>query len=94
MQDQKIVEKIIRIEEQLEAIAGRNQRVEIEKAWETSTTRVLSVVLLTYALMSLTFSIIGVQEYFINAIIPTLGYFLSTQSLPIIKRRWLQRLNR
>lgn len=88
------MEKIIRIEEQLEAIAERNQRVEMEKAWETSTTRVLSVVLLTYALMSLTFSIIGVQEYFINAIIPTLGYFLSTQSLPIIKRRWLQRLNR
>jgi hypothetical protein len=94
MQDQKVLERIILIEKQLEAIAERNQRVEIEKAWETSTTRVLSVVVLTYALMSLTFSIIGVREYFINAIIPTLGYFLSTQSLPIIKRRWLQRLNR
>jgi hypothetical protein len=94
MQDQKALERIILIEEQLEAIAERNQRVEIEKAWETSTTRVLSVVLLTYVLMSLTFSIIGVQEYFINAIIPTLGYFLSTQSLPIIKRRWMQRQNR
>ena len=94
MQDQKVLERIILIEKQLEAIAERNQRVEIEKAWETSTTRVLSVVVLTYALMSLTFSIIGVREYFINAIIPTLGYFLSTQSLPIIKRRWLQRQNR
>ena len=94
MAEVNLEERVSQIEIALSNIAERNRKVELSKAWETSTTRVLSVVVLTYALMSLAFSIIGVQEYFINAIIPTLGYFLSTQSLPIIKRRWLQRQKR
>ncbi|HMO02642.1 MAG TPA: hypothetical protein PKD37_03495 [Oligoflexia bacterium] len=94
MNEQNPEERLGQIELILSKIAERNLKVELEKAWETSKTRIFSVVLLTYGLMCLTFWTIGAEKYFINAIIPTLGYFLSTQSLPVIKKRWLKRYHK
>jgi hypothetical protein len=91
MEQQHTDERLSKIEACISSIIERNHKVEIEKAWEISKTRIISIVILTYALMTLIFSIIGVENYFINAIIPTLGYFLSTQSLPLIKKKWLSR---
>lgn len=83
-------ERLSEIEACLSSIIERNHKVETEKAWERSRTRILSILGLTYMLMALTFRIIGVEDYFISAIIPTLGYLLSTQSVPIIKKQWLR----
>lgn len=80
----------INLENEIKAIVERNKRVELEKAWETSKTRKLSIVILTYFLMCLTFYNIGVEKYFVNAVIPTLGYFLSTLSLPVLKDCWMK----
>ena len=73
-------------------IETRNAKVEVDKAWETSNTRRVLLVLTTYLIMSLIMFSIGVIDPFINAIIPTLGFFLSTLSLPFVKSLWLKHL--
>ncbi len=79
------------IEIRIAQIEERNRRVEAEKAWETSAVRKASIVLLTYLLMIILFCSIGSQEPFSNALVPTLGYFLSTLSLEWIRRTWINR---
>jgi hypothetical protein len=34
---------------------------------------------------------IGVKDFFLNALIPTIGYYLSTQSFPFLKRWWISK---
>jgi len=75
---------------EIEAIKERNHRVEIDKAWERSPIRIMSVVVITYIIAVLVMYAIGITNYLLSALIPTIGYFLSTQSLPFIKRRWIK----
>ena len=88
-----LIDRISAIERELESIKERNLRVEKDKSWEGSKTRVLSILVITYFLMCLIFYIINVNSFWINAIIPSLGYLLSTQSLPMIKNIWLKLIN-
>jgi hypothetical protein len=78
------------IGETIGRIVERNQRVETDKAWETSFTRIASIAVITYFCASLLMLIIGVTSPFISAFIPVLGYLLSTQSLPFLKDWWLR----
>jgi hypothetical protein len=82
-------QRIFVLEQEVEAIKVRNARVDSNKAWETSWARIFAIIVLTYILTCLVFWLIGVQRCFVSAIIPTVGFFLSTQSLPKIKRIWL-----
>lgn len=84
-----IEDRAVVLEAEIRLITERNKRVELDKAWETSLTRRLSIVLLTYATTLLVFYLIGVKDYLLNAITPTLGYFLSTYSMPFVKRLWV-----
>lgn len=86
-------ERISVLEKEIAALKQRNKKVEAEKAWETSSFRVFSIIILTYLVMILAMWSIKVEKPYVNAIIPTLGFFLSTQSLPMIKRWWLNRYN-
>lgn len=81
---EEIKKRIIQIEE-------RNKRVELEKAWETSKTRWISILVVTYILATVVMWIIDVPKPYLNSIIPTLGYFLSVQSLPFIKKVWMNK---
>lgn len=81
------------IEDRLEQIEQRNSRVEIDKAWETSLTRRLSIAVLTYFTASLFLWLIGVGYPLLSALVPTGGYLLSTLSLPWIKRLWMRKRN-
>ena len=86
-------ERLQKLEEQIRQINDRNSKVEIDKAWETSSFRILSICVLTWILMTLVFCMIGVDDYCINAIVPTLGFYLSNRSLPILKKWWVERLS-
>ena len=86
--------RVEQLEISVQAILQRNQRVELDKAWEQSTTRVVGIVTLTYALMCLIFYVIGAQNFMSSAIVPTLGYYLSTQSLSWLKGKWVERRKR
>lgn len=76
------------IEKEIEAIKERNQRVEIDKAWEVSWTRRLFIAAVTYIIASVWLVLIHDTDPFLKALIPTVGYILSTLSLPIIKKWW------
>ena len=83
-------EKIKQIEKEIESIKARNSRVEGDKAWETSISRIISITIITYIIAVIVFYIIGVRNVFLNALVPTLGFFLSVQSLPILKKWWIK----
>ena len=79
------------LHEEINKVKERNKRVELEKAWETSKTRAFSIIILTYFVMCCVLYIIKHEDFYIHAIVPTIGYFLSTISLPYIKRWWIKR---
>lgn len=79
------------IEERVAKIEQRNLKVQAEKAWETSAFRVLTIMILTYVVVVLFFIQTGNPEPFLSALIPALGFFLSTQSLPFLKRWWIKK---
>ncbi len=75
-------------EKEIKKIQERNKRVELDKAWETSKTRKISIAVLTYLVMVLVMYSLSMDNPFIGAIIPTLGFTLSTFSLDFIKAFW------
>jgi hypothetical protein len=85
------MEEIENIKKELDLIKERNKRVEIDKAWETSKTRIISILVMTYIITAVVFYFIGVKSYLLSALIPSVGFYLSTQSLPFIKRIWINK---
>jgi hypothetical protein len=77
------------MEQELLEIKERNKRVEADKAWETRHTRRFVIMFLTYLTAVAFLKLIGNQSPFVNGLVPVGGYFLSTLSLPTIRRLWL-----
>lgn len=84
-------DRILHIERVLKDIEARNQRVEADKAWETSVFRKASITLTTYLIAAAALYSIGSSRPFLDALIPVVGYVLSVQSLPFLKTWWLKR---
>lgn len=80
----------MQLEEEILIIKERNLRVEGNKAWETSLFRKVLIAGVTYVVASLALYVIGVPDFYLGAIIPALGFFLSTLTLPIVKRWWIK----
>ncbi|MEM3116468.1 MAG: hypothetical protein QXD63_00855 [Candidatus Pacearchaeota archaeon] len=78
------------IEKRLEAIEQRNKKAELDKAWETSWPRKIIIAILTYITIVLFFFVAQLPKPFINSIVPTAGFVLSTLSLPFFKRLWIR----
>jgi hypothetical protein len=76
---------------EVEAIKERNKRVEADKAWEVSWTRRFFIAAGTYVIAGFWLGIINANNPWLNAFVPTLGYLLSTVSLPVVKQWWLVR---
>lgn len=76
------------LEKRIEQIEKRNKTVEINKKWEVSFTRKISIMLLTYLTLGIYMQIIDVQDPWINALVPVLGFYFSTLTLPIIRKLW------
>lgn len=83
---------MLTLEERVDALEKRNRRVQAHKAWETSITRRLILILLTYSFMGFFLRTINVPNPWVNALTPTIGYFISTQSLPLFKNLWLKKI--
>ncbi len=90
----KLSNKMTDLEKEIQQIQERNKRVELDKAWETSTFRKIVVAVLTYFVIVLFFVFAGLPNPFVNAIVPTLGFILSTLSLPLFKKVWLKYLHK
>ena len=59
------------LNEEINKIKNRNNKVEAEKAWETSLERKLSILILTYMIISLVMYFLDFDKPFLNAFIPT-----------------------
>ena len=79
------------MDERVQRLEERNLKVEDDKAWENSSFRILVITVITYLLTSLVFYVIGLENYLLNATIPTLGFYLSTQTLPRLKGYWFRK---
>ena len=78
------------MKKEITAIRARNKRVEADKAWETSLFRRGFITLITYLIAVWFMNSIGVSRAWSNALVPTGGYVLSTLTLPILKRWWVE----
>jgi hypothetical protein len=78
------------LEKEIQKLKERNKRVEIDKAWETSLTRKLVIAILTYLVIVIFFFIAELPKPWINAIVPSLAFVLSTLSLPLFKKIWIK----
>lgn len=76
------------IEVRLIQIEKRNKRVEQDKKWETSNTRKILLIIFTYLTIGLYLNAIHVERPWINAIVPAIGFLLSTLSLPFFRKIW------
>lgn len=76
------------IEQEIEALKARNERVEGDKAWETSKTRMGAVSLITYIGAAFLLQLIGAENIFLGALVPVAGFLLSTLTLPPLKQYW------
>jgi hypothetical protein len=82
------------IEKEIKAIKKRNKRVEADKAWETSNARKVLIAIFTYIIIVLFFLVMALPNPLLNAIVPTVGFVLSTLSLPYFKRYWIKKFYR
>jgi hypothetical protein len=83
-------EKLELIAFALSVLNGCSDCIESNKAWETSWTRRISIACLTYIVVCIFFIYIGVTDPFTNAIVPVIGFLLSTLSIGIIKSVWIK----
>ncbi len=83
--------KLAELEREIGKINARNARVEADKAWETSKTRKVIIAVFTYLAIALYMYAIDLPMPWLNAIVPTVGFLLSTLTFPYFKRAWMSR---
>ena len=83
------MEKIQELENRIHQIELRNKSVETDKKWESSATRKIILMIFTYLAILSYFAAIGIERPFLNAVVPTLGFLLSTLTLPFFKKMWI-----
>lgn len=78
------------IEARIESIEARNNKVQADKAWETSWVRRGLLMVFTYLSIGLYLNAINIDRPWINAIVPALGFMISTLTMPFFKKMWLK----
>lgn len=81
-----------KLSQEIDQIKNRNLKVEIDKAWEISLFRKTLVSVSTYFVIVLFFKFANLSKPFVNAIVPTLGFLLSTLSIPFFKSFWIKNI--
>ena len=80
------------VEKEIEEIKKRNKRVELDKAWETSWTRRICIMVLTYVVVVLySYVIQKFNNIFLSSLVPVIGFTLSTLSISLIRKIWEQK---
>lgn len=79
------------LEDRIKKIEERNKRVEGDKAWETCTLRKVLIIVFTYIFAVLYLKIADTTNPWFGAVVPCVGFYLSTQSINIIKKWWIRK---
>jgi hypothetical protein len=76
------------LENRVVKLEERNARVEAGKAWEISLERRILLVIFTYLSIGIYMWAIGIERPWLNAIVPAVGFWLSTLTMPWFKKIW------
>ncbi len=77
------------LERRIASIEERNKSVESDKSWELSYSRRFLLMLFTYLAVGSYLRAINISRPWLNAIVPSLAFMLSTLTLPFFKKMWL-----
>jgi hypothetical protein len=78
------------LEKEINKLKERNKKVELDKSWETSFTRRAILIVFTYLAIGLYLNAIQINNPWLNAIVPSVGFLLSTLTLPYFKNLWIK----
>lgn len=74
---------------EIENIKARNKKVELDKKWETSWTRKICIIILTYIVVIVySYMIRNITNIWLSSLVPVIGFTLSTLSLKLIRKIW------
>ena len=77
------------LEERIKKIEERNKRVELDKKWETSLTRKVCIMILTYIVVIIySYMVRNYDNILLSSLVPVIGFTLSTLSLTLIRKIW------
>lgn len=77
------------LKKEIEEIKKRNKRVELDKKWETSWTRKICIMVLTYVVVVIyTIITTKVSNVWLSSLVPVIGFTLSTLSLKMVRKIW------
>jgi hypothetical protein len=78
----------IDLQKDIAEIKERNKKVEIDKSWEVSLVRRGFIFLVTYITAGVWLVTIQDSYPWLKALVPAVGFILSTLTLPPIKKWW------
>lgn len=71
----------------------RNKRIELDKKWETSWTREICIMVLTYVIVIIySYLVRNYDNILLSSLVPVIGFGLSTLSLRIIGKIWKSKI--
>ena len=77
------------LEKEIIQIKERNKRVELDKKWETSWTRKICIMILTYIVVIIySYVIRNIDNIFLSSLVPVIGFTISTLSLKLVRKIW------
>ncbi len=77
------------LKDRINRIEERNKKVTLDKKWETSLTRRLFIMILTYIIVLIySYIIKKYDNIFLSSLVPVIGFGLSTLSLKFIRKVW------
>ena len=81
------------LEKEIKKIQERNKRVELDKSWETSWTRKICIMILTYLIVVIySYLIKQYDNILLSSLVPVIGFALSTLSLKYIRKIWERKI--
>ena len=81
------------VEEEIKKIQDRNKRVELDKDCETSWTRKICIMILTYIVVIIySYLIRHYDNIFLSSLVPVIGFTLSTLSLKLVRNMWEKKI--
>ena len=81
------------LEKEIKQIKDRNKRVELDKSWETSWTRKICIMILTYiVVITYSYVIRNYDNILLSSLVPVIGFTLSTLSLKYIRKIWEKKI--
>ena len=82
------------LEEKIRKIEERNKKVESDKSWELSYFRRSLLVLFTYLAIGFYLQAVKIPQPWLNAIVPSVAFMLSSLTLPFFKKIWTKYINK